>query len=77
MKIKAKIKIVSGIIFFNYLLFGSFYLLSPTHESLLRLLEISRVSLVTFLAYLASKNLSPSLKVQSNIFGTACFSHGY
>ncbi len=58
MKIGREIKIVSGIIFFLVV----FYLLNPTHESLLRLLEISGILLVTFLAFFASKNLNPRLR---------------
>ncbi|MBE8539840.1 hypothetical protein [Geoglobus acetivorans] len=58
MKIGREIKIVSGIISFLVV----FYLLNPAHESLLRLLEISGILLVTFLAFFASKNLNPRLR---------------
>jgi len=58
MRIGREIIIVAGILAFLLV----FYLLNPTNESLLRLLEISGILLVTFLAFLASKKLKPNLR---------------
>lgn len=57
MRIRREIKAAAGIIAFLTV----FYLLNPTHESLLRLLEISGILLVALLTFLASKRLGPHL----------------
>ena len=57
MRIKREIKIVAGIIIFLTV----FYLLSPAHESLLRLLGISTILLLTFLTFIATRKLGARL----------------
>lgn len=66
MRIGREIRIVTGIVAFLTV----FYLLNPTNESLLRLLEISGILIFAFMVLVASKKLNPQLRLRVTILAS-------